>query len=215
MRLLVALLAVLALVPAALAATDPRAEKQRLNAADMALAKRATLQRADLGSVWREIAPSSSEASVPNCPGYAPDFSRFTITGKSHSAFQSPMGATIYSNVEVYRSRAEAVGDFKLGARPALARCLEIVLDKGLPAGRGFTVEVVSSRQIAAPRVGERAAAYRLIAEVTAGSAQLELYVDVLVFQRGRSIGGLISTGAFQPVARQAAIARAVASRLR
>jgi hypothetical protein len=215
MRLAAALLALLVLVPAGLAGTDPRAEQERLTPADMALARKATLQPGDLAAGWRRISPGSGESKVPSCPGYAPDFSKFTITGKSQSAFAHPSRGSILSNVEVYRSNAQAAGDFQLGTRPPVARCLKVLLDEVFSAGQGFTARVVSSKQLTAPRIGERAAAYRLVAEVTASGTQLELYIDVLVFQRGRSIGGLFFTGAFEPVKGQAALARAVAARLR
>jgi hypothetical protein len=215
MRISAVLLVLLALVPAGFAGTDPRAEQERLTPADMALARKATLRPGDLAAGWRRISPGSDENKVPRCPGYAPDFSKFTITGKSLAAFQGPTGATILSNVEVYRSRADAVGDFRVGAKPALARCIGLLLNEGAPESQGFTVDVVSSRQVAAPRVGERAAAYRLVAEVSAAAATVKLYVDVLLFQQGRSIGGLVFTGAFEPVRGQAALARSVDARLR
>jgi hypothetical protein len=215
MRSAAALLVVLALVPVAIAGTDPRLEQERLTAADMALARAATLQRGDLAGGWRRMTATPQDGTVPSCPGYRPDFSKFTITGKSQSAFQHVGGATILSHVEVYRSRAQAVADFRLGTQPPVARCLGRLLEEGLGGAQGFTAKVVSSRQVTAPRLGERSAAYRVVAEVTASGTTVKLYLDMVVIQRGRSIGGLFFTGAFQPVEGQAALARAVAARLR
>jgi hypothetical protein len=215
MRFAAALLLLLALVPAGLAATDPRAEKERLIPADMALAERATLQSSDLTQAWKRIAPASNDTKVPSCPGYRPDFSRFTITGKHQSAFESAAGATILSNVEVYSSRAQAVGDFRLGTQPPVARCLGRLLEQALGSASPLDVRVTSSRRTAAPRVGERSAAYRLVAEMAAGGQTVRLYLDVFVFQRGRSIAGLFFTSVFQPLKDQAPLARAVAARLR
>lgn len=213
---LAAVLILLALVPAAaLAGTDPRAEQLRLNAADNALARRATVQAGDLSAAWRRVPAGANESEVPSCPGYAPDFSRFTITGKSRSAFQQPTGASIVSSVEVYRSRSDAVGDFRLGTQPAVAGCLKRLLDEEFADVGAVKAEVVSSRRVPAPRVGERAAAYRLVAEVGVSGTSLKVYIDVLVFQRGRSIAALFFTGAFEPLPGRAALARVVAARLR
>ncbi len=215
MRSAAALLVLLVLVPAGLAGTDPRAEKERLTPADMSLARKAALQRGDLPAGWTPLVTRASDGKVPSCPDYRPDFSRFTITGKSQTAFQHAAGASIFSSIEVFRSRAQAVGDFRLGTTPQVARCLKVLLNKALAQARGFTAEIVSSRQVAAPRIGERSAAFRLVAEIGAGGPALTLYIDVLVFQRGRSIAVLSFTGASQPVKGQAPLARAVASRLR
>jgi hypothetical protein len=212
---LAAVFALLALVPAALAGTDPRAEQVRLNAADNALARRATVQSGDLSARWRKVAAGADESEVPTCPGYAPDFSRFVITGKSRSAFQNPTGAAIVSSVEVFRSRSDAVGDFRLSTQAAVARCLQRLLDKAFAGVDGLEAEVVSSRRVPAPSVGERAAGYRLVAELSAPGASLKVYIDVLVFQRGRSIAALFFTGAFEPVPGRTPLARTVAARLR
>jgi hypothetical protein len=213
---LAAVLVLLALAaPAALAGTDPRAEQVRLNKADQALARRATVRVGDLSAGWRRISAGADESEVPTCPGYAPDFSRFVITGKSRSAFQSGVGASIISSVEVYRSRSDAVGDFQLGTQPAVARCLRHLLDRQFDAVQTVLGKVVSSRRVPAPKLGERAAAYRLVAELTSNGVSLKVYVDVLVFQRGRSIAALFFTGAFEPVGGRTPVARAVAARLR
>jgi hypothetical protein len=212
---LAALVVLLALAPAALAGSDPRAEQVRLNAADNALAKRATVRLADLAGGWRRVSAGADESEVPTCPGYAPDFSRFVITGKSRSAFQGALGSSIVSSVEVFRSRRDAVGDFELGTQPAVARCLKHLLDKQFTAVQTVDARVVSSRRVPAPRLGERSAGYRLAAKLTANGLSVDVYVDVLVFQRGRSIAALFFTGAFEPVDGRNAVGRAVAARLR
>ena len=211
-----AVLVLLALAaPAALAGPDPRAEQLRLNAADNALARRATVRLGDLSAGWRSVPAGAESSEVPSCPGYAPDFSRFVITGESRSAFQNGAGGSIVSSVEVFRSRGDAVGDFRLGTQAAVARCLQRLLDRAFAGVKGLEARVVSSRRVPAPKVGERAAAYRLVAELGVGGASLKVYVDVLVVQRGRSIAALFFTGAFEPLPGRTALARVVAARLR
>lgn len=211
MRALAALAASLtALLAASLAtAGGPRDEKVELRAADVALAQRVALRPSDLRGSWRRISvPEAQEGERLTCPGFDPDLSRFTITGKATSGFVQSAGASALSVVEVYRSRADAAGDFAAAAKPIVATCLKAQLERELGA-IGATVPV--ARVVAAPRVGERRTAYRVVARVRTVS----LYLDVVVFQKGRSIAALFFTGATKPVAGQARAAAAVAGRMR
>jgi hypothetical protein len=101
-RLGVTLVLCLAALAAAAAAAvagplgDPHREQERLTAADMALAKRIALRATDLPTGWRRtpVPPDNDEFK---CPGFDPDLSRFTITGKAQSAFTHPGGAQVLS----------------------------------------------------------------------------------------------------------------------
>ena len=199
---------------AASAASDPREERQRLTRADTALAKRTTVRLSDLARGWRRVATPSDDDTPTSCPGFNPDFSRFTITGKAQSTFEHPQGAQIASGIEVFATRAQAAGDFRLGARPALARCLRYLVNRQF-AKTGVRATVRSSRMVAAPRVGTRAAAYRLLAEVQARTNVVRIHLDMLVLQRGRSIAVLVFTGVRAPIRGQAQLARVVARRMR
>jgi hypothetical protein len=212
------LAAALAVVASAVAASAPdtRAEKERLNAADTALAKRANLKLDDLDPAWDRTAVPADDGSTFTCPGFDPDFSAYTITGKAESAFVRGNGGSMLSAVEVYATRAQAVGDFRTGAKPALARCLRHAAEQGFRQGGGRAgAHVISSAVVAAPRVGERRLALRLVARVSSGGRSLPIVLDVLVFQRGRSVAALMFTGLVQRVGGQAGLARLVASRMR
>ena len=119
---LIPLLLLSLLVVATAAARDPRLEQVRLNAADNALAKRIALTPRDVGVGWRSTTVPDSDDQL-NCPGWSPNLSRFTITGKATRAYTQPTGASIVSAVEVYESKADAAGDFK-GRRDARRRPL-------------------------------------------------------------------------------------------
>jgi hypothetical protein len=196
------------------AAKDPRREQERLTPADMALASRVSVRASDLARGWTQTAVPPENGSM-SCPGFDPDFSRFTITGKSRTAFSSTGGRSVVSLVEVYASRAQAVGDFRLGAQPALARCLRTTLEDAVPAGTNLTLRVRSSRMQPLGGVGENGAAFRLVASLSSGNVSLPLYLDALVFQRGRTITALMFTSAMERVPGQLALARAVARRMR
>jgi hypothetical protein len=68
---------------------------------------------------------------------------------------------------------------------------------------------------VPAPRVGERSALYRLVGRLTIQGRTIRVYMDVLAFQRGRSITSLVSSGLGGPIRGQAAVARLIAARMR
>jgi hypothetical protein len=195
------------------AARDPRLEQLRLNAADNALAKRIALKARDVGAAWRQTEVPESDQPL-RCPGFNPDLSRFTVTGKAKTAFTQPTGASIASAVEVYESRADAVGDFKTAATPALARCLKSMLEREFGAF-GVPVRVRSARVVPAARIGDRRIAYRVIAALGPSGATVNVYFDVVVVQKGRSIAALFFTSPGNRVSRQSSLAATVASRMR
>ena len=207
-------LAVLLLATAA-SGRDPRLEKLQLRATDVALAKRITLRQGDVGAAWSPIRIPNGSGERLVCPGFNPDFSRFTISGKASSGFTRTGGASILSSVEVYESRADAIGDFRAGAKPIVANCLKRWLERELNAGALVKVSVPFARVVAAPRVGDRRIAYRTVARLEAASTQLDVYLDVVVVQRGRSIAALFFTGPKQSLPAQAQIASSVAARMR
>ena len=199
------------------AARDPRLERLALQPRDVALAKRAVVQRADLPAGWRQLGATPSTQEAPDCPGYRPDFSRFTVTGQAETTFASADATrSIASRTEVYASRSQARGDFALSTGPAVPRCLGVLLKRELAQGAdGIAVDVLTARRVAAPRLGERSAAYRIVVQVGSAARTIRMYVDVAVVLRGRSIGAVFFTGAFRPVPGRAAVLARVAARLR
>jgi hypothetical protein len=198
---------------AALAATDPHDEQERLRPADMALARRTTLKATDLASGWKRM-PAPSEGDDSKCPGFDPDFSAFTITGKAQSVF-ARQGGVVVSVVEIYPTRAQAIGDFRTGTQPAFVKCLRYAFETDFARGARGTAKTMSSRMVSAPRVGERSVLYRLVGTLTVQGQTIRIYMDVLAFQRGRSITALFSTGFGGPIRGQTALARLIAARMR
>ncbi len=207
-------LALAGVLAAVAVAKDPRREQERLRPADMALAGRVAVRGTDLPAGWLQTAVPPDNGTM-RCPGFNPDFSRFTITGRSRSAFGASGGSSVLSLVEVYASRAQAVGDFRLGAQPALARCLRSSFEEAVPAGTDVKLRVRSSRVQPLGGVGENGAVFRLVASVSSGNVSVPLYLDALVFQRGRTITALMFTSAMDRVPGQLVLARAVARRMR
>jgi len=215
-RRLLLVLAVLVAVgaTAAVAARNPHAERQHLTAAGNRLAKRALLRPSDLPD-WTRIAAPSDDSS-PTCPGFDPDVSAFTVTGKAAVSFVHSALAQIGSTADVFASRGQAAGDFKADAKPQLAGCLRYLLEREFRASAGAVkADVLSARMVRAPRLGERSAAYRLVSRVRVGGLSLRAYTDLLVIQRGRTIAALIFTGIDSPVPSRTAYGRIVAARMR
>jgi hypothetical protein len=216
-RRLAALAPLLALVVAstALAAgeLDPRAERERLNPPDMRLAKAVAPTRADLGRKWTAQRVAKGRAAA--CKSFAPDLSRFTITGKSHTMFADSRGSSVQAIVEVYASKAQAAGDFEAAAKPGQAGCLREALAQAQAAAKGVELTFGSARMLPAPRVGQRAAAYRLVGSLGSRGVSFPLYMDLLVVQRGRTMVALLFTGLERPVADQVKLGRKLAERMR
>ncbi len=202
---------------AAVGAEDPRKEQERLTPADMALAKSMLLRRGDLGTGWKRgrVTPDDDESF--SCPGFNPDFSAFTITGKGEAIFDHASGASVATFSEVYESKRQAIGDFRTGAKPAFARCLRKLLEEEAKksSDKQTTLRVASARMVAAPRLGERSVAYRVVLNVSARGQVVPIYLDLLAFQKARSIGLVMTINPFRPIAGRRALAAIMVARTR
>ena len=199
---------------AAAGATDPRAERVQLRPGDVALAKRAVLQQDDVGPDWDRVATRRKDGGL-GCASFKPDYSSFTITGQGFASFQQS-GAQIDSTVAVFKTRAQAAADFRLGAKPQLANCLA---DRLRQSFRRYPPDVkgtlLSSKMVPAPRLGERAAAYAITARLRGNGTSLPVFVDVVAIQRDRSIATLVFTSLRSRLPSQTYFASAVTNRLR
>ena len=197
---------------AATARRDPHAERLRLTGAGMAVASRVDLSSSDLSSGWETVGPTPYGDGSSQCASFSPDFSRFTITGRSHRAFTR--GARrIDSSVEVYPSARQARGDFLVGvAHPAaVRRCLAAQVARGL-RGTGATYSDLRT-SISKARIGDRAVRISVSLRLQAGGNSARVLVDVLAFQRGRVQAALTFTSVGTRLAGELALARTVARR--
>jgi hypothetical protein len=219
MRILaVTLTLVVVLGAAAAQAADPRAEKVRLRPADVALAKRAVLRQDDVGPDWVRLNVPKTKDGQFACDDFRPDFSAFTVTGQALASFQitSQPGAQIDSSVAVFLTKSQAARDFRLGAKPALAGCLADQVRRAFRSyPKGVRGRVLSSRMVAAPKLGELSAAYALSASLSGNGISIPVSVDVTAVQRGRSIAVLVFTGLGSRVPSRPYYAGLVVDRLR
>jgi hypothetical protein len=212
-RLVPLTLALLVLPSAALATAASHDEPERLNRADMTLAKRATIHKGDLAPAWR-LTPSAPETG-DRCPSFDPDLSAFVVTGKATTTFTHSAGAQIVSHVAVFRTVGQAADDFKASAKPALLGCLRSAVLQGLRAAH-MRARITLSRMSTTPRVGAQSVSYRVIAIVspTNGVPRFKMYTDFLAFRQGRSQAALLFMAPFAPIRGQAVLARTIARRL-
>jgi hypothetical protein len=196
-------------------ARDPRRETERLRPADMSAARNAVIRLRDLNTGWKRDKKPDDDDST--CPGFNPDFSRFVITGKATVAFAHPAGAWLVSGTEIYASRQHAVGDFRLGARPVLARCLRYTLEHetAKEIDPSVRVRVLSSRMLPSPRIGEHSARYQVVARFAGPARTLTMYVDFFAFQQARTIGFLMATSVSQPIRDGGTLSRLMLTRFR
>jgi hypothetical protein len=209
-RLLIVLIVAAIAVPAA-SARDPRLERLRLNSADTALAHRIALRAADLGAGWT-TATAQPEETVPSCPGYRPDFSRFTLTGRSLTSFGNQARQwSVASNVEVYASQSQARAEWKLSVSSAAVRCFADMISRisGISG-----ISVASARVTPAPRLGDTSAAFEIVLDAAQQSTTIHLYIEGIFVRRGRTIAALYSTAANSPVPGFEGLARRVAARM-
>ena len=198
-------------VAAVAAASPPRLEQRRLTSTDMALAKRVTLA-SDLPAGWSRQRPSTQSEQLPRCPGADLDFSRFTITGKARSSFLRGT-SVIETFVEVFESRADATGDYRKSTQPKLLACLGPELRRQARK-TGVDLRLVSARFAERSTIGDRAFEYRVVASVSTSTGRMRIYVDLIGFQRGRTLVATYFSGT-SPVRGRVAVARSIAARAR
>jgi hypothetical protein len=209
-RVLLLTLAAGLVLAAAASARNPRLEQLALRAADMDLARSAVLRSGDLGSGWTTAAIKPDGTAPPDCRGQ--DYSKFTITGQAQTK-STKSGASVISRVEVYRSRADAFGDFAVDARPGTAACEGAAIRKEW-ASSGLAVRLLSARELRAPKLGQRSIAFRIVLGVRRAGKEIRVYIDLLGFVRDRVAASVIVLAPGVPPKGNDVLARTIDARL-
>ncbi len=181
-RLAIGLLAAGFLASSALAAPGD-SERRALTAHDQAWAKRINLTLRDLPSGFRQSAQNPTGSGGLTCSGFAPDLSRYTITGQATSReFLHADGVAVFSAAEIFRSADDQRGDWAATARRAALPCLRELLQRSV----GALGKVGSASLRPAPRVGERTVSFRSSIVVSGNGARATIWLDLLAVARGR-----------------------------
>jgi hypothetical protein len=203
---LAALLAAM-LTSTALASPGDR-ERRAITAHDQAWARRINLALRDLPSGYRPGSAHESNSGGLTCPGYAPDLSRFTITGEATSRqFVHASGSSIFSSAEIFRSVADQRGDWARTARREALACLR----EQLQAAIGTYAKVATAVR-PAPRLGERSISFRATLSVAANGVRVTVWLDVLGVARGRGDATLVAMSVRRPPS--AALERSLLAKL-
>jgi hypothetical protein len=162
-------------------ATDPNAPRQRHTAADTALAKKLALRRSDLAAGWTAAKPVKDG---PPCKG-APDESDLVQTARVDPSFTWRDGlTTVGSEVDVFRTKREALKDWRLSTFALMKTCMLQSARFGL--GKGVRVSIAGGGALTPPAGAERSLHYRLVFSVRSKARTLSLVTDVVAVGRGR-----------------------------
>ena len=221
-RLFLVTFVLLLAIPVAAAATaEFKPEQQQLKPADVKLAKKIALRRADLGASWRAVpggTDTSDDSDLAGCPEFDVDLSSFTITGRAASGFQNARGSTVFSSVEVFASKAQAVGDFTaVTSHPAFLGCVRSLFEQGAQSEPqpGLTFEVGDAQPLNVGRVGQQVFAFRIPVEARVdGRVPVDLFFDTIYLQKGRTTASVMFITALSPYPAEAKLARKLAARI-
>ena len=187
------LLAVSLALPAIALAADTEPAK-RLTPADQAKARSLLLKRADFTTGWKDAPGSGADGSDFSCPGFDPDQSDLTLTGEADSDFTNGSGAYVGSMAGLYRSAAEARASWSRSNKPAVTRCLALLIRQTF-AQQGATAKATKAGRIAFPRVAPRVAAFRVAVSVSFPQVgrPVPVVLHLVVLGRGRAEVALVA----------------------
>jgi len=231
-RPLVALLAAACALAAAVgasAASSPPSEQVDLVPADVAMAKRIVLQKADVGPGWTRKASSSAESSTgisadspeSGCD-VGVDLSKFTITGSADTEYQRK-GGFVSASVVTFPTAAQAAGDLAANMNPAARKCVTSAMAKAFSAevekdGGGAVrfqmgaTKVFPSSSYKALRA-EHVYAYAISARISGPDGTAPISVVILAASRGRVAVMLFGTSVSRDPMRMATLAQKMVGR--
>ncbi len=181
-----ALLVVLAaLVLAATALADPLDPKVKIVSADQAHASAAVLRKSDLGAGWVGGATRNPALKQPVCPALRPDYSKLTLTGHAESIFNNGNGGIqVVSDVEVWKTLAQAEQHMNALLQPKLASCIRYALLKSVG---GTNVTILAAERQAFPKLGDSTVHYRTPLGVKSGNQTISVLADFILMRKGRT----------------------------
>jgi hypothetical protein len=206
---------VLALALAGASASTATALTRHHSAAGDTLAGQLLLRRSDFGSGW-STSPAPRTVPALVCPRFSPATPHVTEVGAAASpTFKAgSTGPFVSQSAYEYETGAQRAAFWGRVARPALLRCVADSLTHGSSSGVRFTV--TGKRLLALPTLSSRAIGYRVSGTGNTGGESINVYLDLIVLGRGRSVTAISLSTLEQPVARrlELRLARTVAARM-
>jgi len=184
MRLVATLVAALALVGVAAAATAKEPKKDIIPAAQ-AKAKAMNVKMSDLpAAAGFKAKPASPDTGTPKCSFYNPDQSDLTENGDAKSPeFTLPSSSFVASSVSIFKTASQGRTAYSRVVQPKLPLCLAELFKKGAAPTK---VTVVSAKQRAFPKLAERSIAYRVHASFKSNGRAFQVYFDIVAMNRAK-----------------------------
>jgi len=178
-------LVALLVVAGAAAAANPRLPKKVIIAAVQAKAKAINVHLADLPKGDWTAKPPSPDSGTPQCSYYKPDQHDLTENGNASSPeFTTPTASFISSSTSIFKTAAQGRTAYKRVVQPKLPQCLAEIFRKGV--GKAGKITNLTAVTQPFPKLGERSNAYRISGIFSNASGQISIYLDVVVFNRGK-----------------------------
>jgi hypothetical protein len=154
----------------------------KVTTADQAKAVAALLHRTDFGAGWHGGPVKTSPITSPNCPGFDPKESNFTVSGHADARFTfTQAGIELDQDVMIFNSPRSVRQDFARSISPQLASCLAYQL------GKMQNVTHVKVMRLPFPPVGDVSAVYRAFVGVQGGGRHGTLLSDYVFLGDGRT----------------------------
>ena len=184
MRLVATLVAALALVGVAAAATAKEPKKDIIPAVQ-AKAKAMNLKLSDLpAAAGFKAKPANPDTGTPKCSFYNPDQSDLTENGDAKSPeFTLPSSSFVASSVSIFKTASQGRTAYSRVVQPKLPLCLAELFKKGAAPTK---VTVVSAKQRAFPKLAERSIAYRVHASFKSNGRAFQVYFDIVAMNRAK-----------------------------
>jgi hypothetical protein len=183
----------------------------------MALARAALVHRSDLGPGWRIGGAAPRRVPPLTCSRFHPAIPKNIVeTGAaaSPSYRRSSSGPFVQGDAYAYGSAREEQELWAAVARPGLVRCVEQALRNG--SGKGVRFAVAAGGPLALPKLGARAAGYRVRGTVSGSGQTVDVDLDMILLARGAALSSLSISSFESPPPRrlELRLARAAARRL-
>lgn len=150
------------------------------------------------------------------CPQFKPSVSGAVEIGVAASpTFRArPSGPFVSETVHAYATRAQQAAVWRTIDRPGLRRCAAASLRYG--AGGGVHIVLTGRRRLSLPPLPAPVTGYRVSGTASLSYQMIDVYLDLLVLGRGRTIVELALSSFEQPPSGplEARLARAVLRRM-
>jgi hypothetical protein len=194
---------------------------------DLASAKAALLQLADLPTGWTAAgiaaaAGSSDSLLEPLAECIGAPTSAFDVSAPAEVSptFSPPKAiASVQDEVNVYPTTRAAAANFSTFSNPKMPHCLVSVeggafgQEIAQSASAGTTIGTITGSRQSFPKIGENSSEIQLVFPTSNGNSSVPLYFELIAITKGRTVSTLTlfnAGGAFDPsLAEQLATAAA------